>query len=73
MKQTIAVKVTFEVDYDNEQLAPYLKEKLKTVSMDQIEADIHDLLISGIKDLVNEDMRGDSIPGVTYCVEEIKL
>lgn len=71
MKQVVEVKVTFEMDYSNPDLAPYLEEKLKQISMDQIKVEMHELLASGIKELVDEDMKGDGLPGLTYYVEDI--
>lgn len=73
MKQVVEVKVTFQIDYDNPELVPHLKEKLETSSMEQIKADIREMLFCGIKELVDEDMKGDSIPGLTYYVEDVSV
>lgn len=73
MKQIVEVKVTFEMDYDNVDLAPYLEEKLKTLPMDQIKAEIQEMLFSGVKEMVDNDMAGDGFPGLTYCVEDVSL
>ena len=73
MKQTVEVKVVFDMDYDHPDLAPHLAEKLKELSMDQIKNEIHEMLFAGIKEIVDNDMRGDTLPGLTYYVEDISV
>lgn len=73
MIQNTKVMVIFEMDYDNHELAPHLKEKLKTLSMDQIKQEVHEMLVQGIKEIVDNDMGGDCMPGLTYTVEDISV
>ncbi|MCL6318803.1 hypothetical protein EXT67_21145 [Pectobacterium atrosepticum] len=73
MKQIVEVKVTFEMDYDNVDLAPYLEEKLKTLSMDQIKQQVHETLVHGIKEIVDSGRGRGRMPGLTYTVEDVSL
>lgn len=73
MKQVIEIKITATFDYDNPELLELLKAKMVKTGMtaDQIRAEAKDEIFAGFKELVDDDMRGEKLPGFTYTVEDI--
>lgn len=73
MKQVIAVKITATFDYDNPELLELLKAKMVDTGLtaDQIRAQSKSEIFAGFKELIDDDMRGEKLPGFTYTVEDI--
>lgn len=73
MKQVIEVKITATFDYDNPELLELLKAKMvqSGKTADQIRAEAKSEIFAGFKELVDEDMRGEKLPGFSYTVEDI--
>lgn len=75
MKQVIEVKITATFDYDNPELLELLKAKMVDTGMtaDQIRAQAKSEIFTGFKELIDDDMQGEKLPGFTYTVEDISV
>lgn len=71
MKQVIEMKIVFEIDYSNPKLAQMAKEKMEKENMtdEQMRAEVRDMIVEGMTELVDGDFQGDGLPGLTYKVE----
>lgn len=75
MKQVIEVKITATFDYDNPDLLELLKAKMVDTGMtaDQVRAQAKSEIFTGVKELIDDDMQGEKLPGFTYTVEDISV
>lgn len=75
MKQVIELKVTAIFDYDNPELLELLKAKMVKTGMtaDQVRVEAHNEIVTGLTELIDDDMRGDKLPGFSYYVEDISV